>query len=547
MLNKQEQEEYNMEKIIVNPEEIRGYGNILKPTVLDDYENITSKLISGGEIEINNVLMKGYNMHPVLIEIECSKSSCFKNETISFNITVYDVENPSSAVTQNVKLYCDDILVQSKTTVPVIHNNHESAYVSFNFNTSECAVGEHIFYCEYKNIRSHKIKLIVKNPVGSITLSSNKSEAYLDENVFWTAIVKDIDGRPVVNEEVTFFNTNGYEWKRITNSNGKATMMTTTHLPSAYGYAIIIIKAKMGNKISNPVEVKFWKHQVQTVTLTADNQIVAFNNNNPTSAVLTATVFDSDGDVMSNQEVTFMKNNVVVGTATTNNDGVAEYTYTAVGAGDVSFKAKIENKTSSACLIEDYVVYDTANVDKSSNYPIISPGASTLSISHDSSGYKLVNSAINTNGCAVQFHDGILDSFIFELDYIGDNYTQGDGGYNAVIFAYDVLFGNNSSDNITSGTFSTQKVVGYVSHGADFRLLNKGILSKNVWYTLRIIREKETRRIYAAIINKSTDDIVLEKEEYDSIADLRYFLFMARYTRSTQHIKNIKIKKVGDL
>ena len=347
-----------MEKIIVNPEEVRGYGNILKSTVLDDYENITSKLISGGEIEINNVLMKVYNMHPVLIEIECSKSSCFKNETISFSITVYDVENPQSAVTQNVKLYCDDILVQSKTTIPVIHNNHESAYVSFNFNTSECDVGEHIFYCEYKNIRSHKIKLIVKNPVGSITLSSNKSEAYLDENVFWTAIVKDIDGRPVVNEEVTFFNTSGYEWKRITNSDGEATMMTTTHLPSAHGYAIIIIKAKMGNKISNPVEVKFWKYH--TVTLTGDNQIVAFNNNNPTSAVLTATVFDKSGDPVMGETVTFKNGNTILCEVETNGDGVATYTYTATGAGDVEITAQCGTTLSETYIITDAIYYQQA-------------------------------------------------------------------------------------------------------------------------------------------------------------------------------------------
>ena len=74
--------------------------------------------------------------------------------------------------------------------------------------------------------------------------------------------------------------------------------------------------------------------------------------------VLTATVKDENNNVMEDETVVFKVGSTTLATKTTNSQGVATYTYSASGNGDVSFTATAGEIVSSAVNVEDCIFYD---------------------------------------------------------------------------------------------------------------------------------------------------------------------------------------------
>ncbi len=76
------------------------------------------------------------------------------------------------------------------------------------------------------------------------------------------------------------------------------------------------------------------------------------------SATIYAAVLDSNDNPLPNKTVTFYNGSNVMGTDTTDSNGVASVSYTASGAGDVSFTAECDNITSTGISLEDVFYYD---------------------------------------------------------------------------------------------------------------------------------------------------------------------------------------------
>ncbi|MBR1748849.1 MAG: Ig-like domain-containing protein [Bacilli bacterium] len=87
-----------------------------------------------------------------------------------------------------------------------------------------------------------------------------------------------------------------------------------------------------------------------TLTLTSDKDILSYYDSD--SAVLSATVKDQNGEVMSGQSVVFKKGSEVLATKTTDSVGVASYTYASQGVGDVALTVECMN------LQETYSIED---------------------------------------------------------------------------------------------------------------------------------------------------------------------------------------------
>lgn len=92
-----------------------------------------------------------------------------------------------------------------------------------------------------------------------------------------------------------------------------------------------------------------------SITISTSKYILSEHDTD--TCVLTATVTDENNNPCNNQTVTFKANNTVLGTAITDNTGVATYTYNSQGNGEFYASANIGNLSSNSLLIEDCKYY----------------------------------------------------------------------------------------------------------------------------------------------------------------------------------------------
>lgn len=81
--------------------------------------------------------------------------------------------------------------------------------------------------------------------------------------------------------------------------------------------------------------------KTSTLTLSVDNTSISSGSN----LVLTGTLKDLNGDIISNANVNFYKDDTLIGTSKTDTSGLASFTYTTTSTGTCVFKADYEAKS----------------------------------------------------------------------------------------------------------------------------------------------------------------------------------------------------------
>lgn len=104
---------------------------------------------------------------------------------------------------------------------------------------------------------------------------------------------------------------------------------------------------------------------VDSVSLTSTKSILSYIDSDSTT--LSATVLDSNEDGIEGLEVSFLKGGVSIGTAITDENGVATKTYSATGDGDITFSASCDEITSNNINIEDCIYYDDTELSYTSS------------------------------------------------------------------------------------------------------------------------------------------------------------------------------------
>ena len=89
---------------------------------------------------------------------------------------------------------------------------------------------------------------------------------------------------------------------------------------------------------------------VDSVSLTSTKSILSYADSESTT--LSATVLDNNEDGIEGLEVNFLKGGVSIGTAITDENGVATKTYTANGDGELTFKAAVNNVEDELTIID---------------------------------------------------------------------------------------------------------------------------------------------------------------------------------------------------
>ena len=188
----------------------------------------------------------------------------------------------------------------------------------------------------------------------SIILTSTLRASYDDT----TVVDVDLSG-VLTGATVKFYNGTTLLGTGITDLNGVATY---TYTPSQLGnftfHTVFEGTENFTNCTSNNVNITVINAPTSLV-LEADKSILSHYDND--NCVLTATLFDSNGNGISGEEIVFKANGGLLGTVITGDNGVAEYTYQSTGVGDVTITAEGMNLTKTLS-IEDCII---ANVNAS--------------------------------------------------------------------------------------------------------------------------------------------------------------------------------------
>lgn len=258
-----------MEKITIKPTAVRGQGNVLEPKNISEYSELSCEVES---IEDNR-----FKLNPIFFNLFLEDSSNLnKTEFYSKSLVYVDAwvrysnsnvvtSDPRLGNQQLLKLYMDGELLASTYI-------DSKGFWTHNTTLDGFTVGVHEFQLKFKDIESQIFRINVLESIGSITLSTDKTEAYINENVTWTAKVKDENGNNLSGKTVKFYESPGGEVlaTRETNANGEATFTSTRSDVNTYGYMGKSIYAICTDVRSSTKTVTFWNHNVQSMSCELD-------------------------------------------------------------------------------------------------------------------------------------------------------------------------------------------------------------------------------------------------------------------------------------
>ena len=171
---------------------------------------------------------------------------------------------------------------------------------------------------------------------------------------------------------------------------------------------------------------------VASVSLVSDKSILSYADSE--SAILSATVLDSDSEPVEDVSVEFFKGSTSLGTADTNSSGVATKSYSSTGAGDLSFTASVGSLVSEIYEIQDCVELITGATDQTSKFgssiALRNNGAGTISYDSTNKYYKWINT-VNSSESFIPLNNLTgLNDFTIEFDAYIDysSNTTGIGG-----------------------------------------------------------------------------------------------------------------------
>ena len=246
--------------------------------------------------------------------------------------------------------------------------------------------------------------------------------------------------------------------------------------------------------------------------LTSNKNILSFYNHE--YCVLTATLLDNNGNGVSGEEIVFKANGGVLGTITTGDNGVAQYTYQSTGVGDVTITAE-GMALQGTCSIEDCIL---ANVNASYT------GTSTSDTVY-SLGYDEIADLSNID---FEF------SFKFHQTSYGCDVCLGassEFSVSPIKSNYRIFIGNSGSGKTRYGyrTTSTTNVGGSTS----------GEVSLNTTHNMKIVKEGTHFKYYL------NDRLLGSKTITGFWFDYHMFgVHTVQWNRGTTTISDLKIKQI---
>lgn len=393
------------------------------------FDNATSIFINGKEVEsiVSNDGLILYsndsydaNKKTPTLTIQRNKSDCYVNDT--FNISGVLQYSDIGLSDKYINVYNGNTLIDTITTIG------EYGMFSKSIVPTPQMVGTQTYHVvfdgddEYNRAISRNVSIDVNEAprVASITLATDDSDYFVENDIILTATVIDQYNNPISGKTISFDIDSSSIGTGVTNENGIATVNFKTNYVGELEFI-----AKYNNISSNSVSVSIDEWTPSSIVLSCNKEYVVKNN----PVILTATVKDGKNHGMNNQTVSFKVNNTKVGESTTNSNGVATYTYTPSSSGTITLSADVSEISSNNVSLRVKNNNNTYNVNAvaSPNPALVGEDIFTIITVTDADGDPVPNRKVLTSGVEL----GTTDSDgVFELPSMGFNNV---GDYNLTL------------------------------------------------------------------------------------------------------------------
>lgn len=174
----------------------------------------------------------------------------------------------------------------------------------------------------------------------TLLLESDKNIIQEDEYADLTAELKD-GVTPLINQTVYFYEL--FEPYSLRIASNKSIIQT-----NEYADVTGTLKDEDGSLIEGE-PIYFYEKAPALLTLVSNKSILSYVDSD--TATLTATL---TGDDVANKPIVFKNGNTVLDTVNTDSNGVATYTYSSQGAGDVTITAEYDNLSDNVTIEDCY-------------------------------------------------------------------------------------------------------------------------------------------------------------------------------------------------
>lgn len=216
---------------------------------------------------------------------------------------------------------------------------------------------------DFNNIVSFdaEVEIVHDQPVieraHSILCRTDESSYYIDGVIPLKATYLDGFKNPVSGMELTFKKGDTVLGTAVTNENGVATYNYLADEMGTFSFS-----ALYDTIVSDAVSVSVLNN-VSEVSLSSSRLVVVKDNH----VLFSANVVDVNGNPIADKVVTFKKGSSNIGTATTDNNGVAVLNYKSTTTGTHTYKATIRGVTSSGLSVKTKTSNNTNTVTLTAN------------------------------------------------------------------------------------------------------------------------------------------------------------------------------------
>ena len=207
-----------VERITVNPEGIRGLGNIVNKHDTDDYITYNCSIEEGTAI-IGGVETEVYEMDTESSAITVSLSASATNVTVGTIVTL-----TATVLNESTPVANADVDFRLGTTVIATSTTNSNGVATYDYTTD--TIGTVSMYARSHNVLSTGVDITAIKHTTTTTMTTDHSTVLVLSDVLLTATVVDEDDNPLVHEEVWFYSN----WGRVqylaggyTDGNGVAT------------------------------------------------------------------------------------------------------------------------------------------------------------------------------------------------------------------------------------------------------------------------------------------------------------------------------------
>ena len=487
-----------VEKIIITPEKVRAYGNVVSPHTLNDYETYNSSL-SEGTATINNRTMTVYTgtYEPPTINVTLSASSNTVNigASITLTATVTDEDDePMENATVTFKV--DGSTIDTAST-----NSSGVATLSYTCNTA----GSLSFTASVGSSTSTAATVTVNKLSTSTSLSTSGNNVLVGTSVTLTATVTS-SSTPIEGLTVTFKDGNNTLSSSLTNSSGVATYTSSSLSVATHSITAVVTETSTyATSTSSSVSVVVYDHSYS----------LAFSSSTYTATSGSATL-----------SVTLLDNNVAVSGATV-----------SVAGSDSSLYSGITNSSGTASVTVSNISSDTTFTASYSGATATCTVTTSNIIFEDSTEYT--ETAIPSGDTRVN----IIPNFNFDasvdFEMTCDVYFSKDGSGFGLFpvspntYQYHFNYGQNAdNESVYYGN----------SNGGESAVRKYGTQSFNEWFTLKYVKVGYQVTTYKNGTLFSNDIPTTTLGDHGNM--MFAFGFWGSRTSHTGKVKNLKIVQI---